>query len=180
MPLSYFCFAGSMIASAGWLDVALYASTRRAIVFHSGEAPPSEDTGIETFAFMRTPPDRKFGNVVYVEGGPGKRRGEKKADWSMTASRTNSAKARLRYLAGGGSGKNSVNGSSETVRSGPTGFGMDRGEVVGMAIQCETTTSVVVEEVPISVQVQRGQRQGETGSGGKTPERQPEGSVASG
>lgn len=155
VPLSYFCFAGSMIASAGWLDVALYASTRRAIVFHSGEAPPSEDTGIETFAFMRTPPERKFGNVVFVEGGPGKRKGKdssKKKSGGMammTASRTNSAKARLRYLASGG--KNSVNGSMETVRSGPMGFGMDRGEVVGMAIQCETTTSVVVEEVPVPV-----------------------------
>ncbi|KAM7202553.1 G protein-coupled glucose receptor regulating Gpa2 domain containing protein [Naviculisporaceae sp. PSN 640] len=167
VPLSYFCFAGSMIASAGWLDVALYASTRRAIVFHSGEAPPSEDTGIETFAFMRTPPDRKFGNVVY---------------------------ARLRYLAGGGSGKTSVNGSLETVRSGPMGFGMDRGEVVGMAIQCETTTSVVVEEVPLSgqaavlAQAQTGQQKRQRlhvdGGGGSssermTAEKQSEGSITS-
>ncbi|KAK4209162.1 G protein-coupled glucose receptor regulating Gpa2-domain-containing protein [Rhypophila decipiens] len=171
VPLSYFCFAGAMIASAGWLDVALYASTRRTIVFHSGEKPPGQDTGIETFAFMRslTPPDRKFGNVVFVEGGPRKRRGQKDdkrgisntSNWGWSIERgviggrsrslsssARSARARLRYLAGGRAGSSySVNGSSETIRGGNMGFGMDRGEVVGMAIQCETTTSVVVEEV---------------------------------
>ena len=147
VPLSYFCFAGAMIASAGWLDVALYASTRRAIVF-SGEAPPSEDTGIETFAFMRTPAGQKFGNVVFVSGGGGKGgdkgRSKRLADWRPRTGGSG-AKARLRSLA---SGKSSVNGSKETVRS-VTGFGMDKGEVVGMAIQCETTTTVVVEEVDV-------------------------------
>ncbi|KAK3326165.1 G protein-coupled glucose receptor regulating Gpa2-domain-containing protein [Apodospora peruviana] len=139
VPLSYFCFAGAMIASAGWLDVALYASTRRAIVF-SGEAPPSEDTGIETFAFMRTPAGQKFGNVVYVSGGDRDGKPRRWADWRPKQA---SSRPRLRNL---GSGKNSVNGSKETVRS-MTGFGMAKGEVVGMAIQCETTTTVVVEEV---------------------------------
>ncbi|KAK0720270.1 G protein-coupled glucose receptor regulating Gpa2-domain-containing protein [Lasiosphaeris hirsuta] len=141
VPLSYFCFAGSMIASAGWLDVALYSTTRRAIVF-SGEAPPSQDTGLGTFAFMRTPVDRKFGNVVLVEAGDPK--GTRKR-WEMLRPAKVSAGARLRNL---GSGNNSRNGSKETVNSSMQGFGMGGGEVMGMAIQCETTTSVTVEDAP--------------------------------
>ncbi|KAK5656886.1 hypothetical protein OQA88_4437 [Cercophora sp. LCS_1] len=131
VPLSYFCFAGSMIASAGWLDVALYSSTRRAIVF-SGEAPPSQDTGIGTFAFMRAAEAKPLGNVTSVSAGDPKglkRRWESKK---------------------GLKGLGSVNGSKETVGSGTSGmqgFGMGGGEVMGMAIQCETTTSVTVEEV---------------------------------
>ncbi|TAQ85518.1 hypothetical protein B7494_g6174 [Chlorociboria aeruginascens] len=50
ISLGYFCFAGSMIACNGWLDVLLYASTRAEIVF--SPYPPGEETGLETFAFM--------------------------------------------------------------------------------------------------------------------------------
>lgn len=66
VPLSYFCAAGALITSNGWLDVLLWGSTRRSIVFGDvGE----EDVGINTFTFMRTPPNRRFGNMVWVEGG---------------------------------------------------------------------------------------------------------------
>lgn len=66
VPLSYFCAAGGLITSNGWLDVLLWGSTRRSIVFGDvGE----EDVGINTFTFMRTPPNRRFGNIVWVEGG---------------------------------------------------------------------------------------------------------------
>lgn len=68
VPLGYLCFAGVMLGSAGFLDTLLYATTRRSIIF-SGEKPPTQDTGINTFAFVRTPPGRKFGNVVFVRGG---------------------------------------------------------------------------------------------------------------
>jgi len=137
VPLSYFCFAGAMIASAGWLDVILYSSTRRAIVF-SGEAPPSQDTGLETFAFMRAPEELRFGNTVSVSAG--ERNGIRKR-WDRWRPSKPSAGARLRNL---GTGNNSRNGSKETIGS---GFGMGLGEVMGMAIQCETTTSVTIEEV---------------------------------
>jgi hypothetical protein len=146
VSLAYFCFAGSMIASAGWLDVALYSSTRRSIVF-SGEAPPSQDTGIETFAFMRTPAGRRFGNVVYVSGG--EKDGYKGRRWAWWNGKVVSG-ARLRTLTGlsggGGGSVTSRNGSKETLGS-MKGFGMGAGEVMGMAIQCETVTTVVVEEV---------------------------------
>ncbi|KAK3936620.1 G protein-coupled glucose receptor regulating Gpa2-domain-containing protein [Diplogelasinospora grovesii] len=148
VPLSYFCFAGAMIASAGWLDVALYSSTRRSIVF-SGDAPPSQDTGLETFAFMRTPAGRNFGNVVYVSGGVPE---EKRRRWnsSKTWVKT-SAGARLRTALAGatGSGNSSRNGSKVTLGS-MQSLGMGNGEVWGTAIQCETTTSVVVEIAPVA------------------------------
>jgi hypothetical protein len=50
VSLSYFCMGGTMIACNGWLDVLLYASTRADIVF--ADFPPSEDAGIDTFAWM--------------------------------------------------------------------------------------------------------------------------------
>jgi hypothetical protein len=138
VPLSYFCFAGVMIASAGWLDVVLYSSTRRAIVF-SGEAPPSQDTGIGTFAFMRPPVELKLGNIVSVSAGNSQGLRNRWDKWRPSKP---TAGARLRNL---GSGNNSRNGSKETIGS---GFGMGLGEVMGMAIQCETTTTVTVEEAP--------------------------------
>ncbi|KAI0022179.1 hypothetical protein F4780DRAFT_205989 [Xylariomycetidae sp. FL0641] len=69
-PLAYFCFAGVLTASNGWLDVILFASTRRSIVFAHGQALGDEDDGLNTFAFMRTPP-AEFGNKVWVRGGGG-------------------------------------------------------------------------------------------------------------
>ncbi|KLU85244.1 hypothetical protein MAPG_04272 [Magnaporthiopsis poae ATCC 64411] len=69
VPLVYFIFAGATITLGGFLDVLLYSWTRRAIVFSAGARPPSQDLGLVTFNFMRTPPGRKLGNVVYVSGG---------------------------------------------------------------------------------------------------------------
>lgn len=129
VSLAYFCFAGSMIACNGWMDAALYSYTRRAIVFADG--PPSQDTGIDTFAFMRTPPARKYGNVVIVSGGQDERR--KAERWGGGAIK-GSRVGKLKALGKG-------NGSEEELK----GFGMGKGEVMGMAIRCETTTTVSVE-----------------------------------
>ena len=46
----WFCFAGAMITSNGWLDVLLYCLTRRITLF--SDQAPDLDNGIETF---RTP-----------------------------------------------------------------------------------------------------------------------------
>lgn len=132
VSLMYFCFAGSMIACNGWLDVLLYSTTRRSIVF-SGEAP-SQDTGLDTFAFMRTPPTRKFGNVVIVSGGQDPEgKGRRWNKWSEKVVRDGGQLGKL---------KTEKNASADSLR----GFGMGQGAVMGMAIQCETTTSVSVEE----------------------------------
>ncbi|KAI8633821.1 hypothetical protein F5Y19DRAFT_254025 [Xylariaceae sp. FL1651] len=69
-PLSYFCFAGALTASNGWLDVVLFATTRRSIVFAHGADLGNEDTGINTFAFMHPTP-KTFGNTIWVRGGHG-------------------------------------------------------------------------------------------------------------
>ncbi|OBT40879.1 hypothetical protein VE00_08804 [Pseudogymnoascus sp. WSF 3629] len=66
VSLVYFCVAGSMIACNGWLDVLLYATTRADIVFTA--YPPSDDIGLETFAFMGK--GHTFGTVTTVEAGP--------------------------------------------------------------------------------------------------------------
>ncbi|TEA11995.1 hypothetical protein C8034_v006952 [Colletotrichum sidae] len=66
VSLEYFCLAGAMIASNGWLDVLLFSTTRHVIIF--GAPLDSEETGIETFAFMRTPANRRYGNMVWVQG----------------------------------------------------------------------------------------------------------------
>ncbi|KAH8589961.1 G protein-coupled glucose receptor regulating Gpa2-domain-containing protein [Bisporella sp. PMI_857] len=61
--LAYFCVAGSMIACNGWMDVLLYASTRRDIVF--SEHAPGEETGLETFAFLGK--GHKMGNTTIIQ-----------------------------------------------------------------------------------------------------------------
>ena len=66
VPISYFCIAGALIGSNGWLDVLLWGLTRRNLLFNADVG--SEETGIGTFAFMRTPHDRQYGNIVWVEG----------------------------------------------------------------------------------------------------------------
>ncbi|KAK4679470.1 hypothetical protein QC764_204430 [Podospora pseudoanserina] len=70
-PVLFSSVAGSLLASAGLLDVLLYSLTRKSIVF-SGQKPPTQDTGLETFGFMasslRTPHGRAFGNMVFIEG----------------------------------------------------------------------------------------------------------------
>ncbi|GKT40216.1 uncharacterized protein ColSpa_00397 [Colletotrichum spaethianum] len=66
IPLEYFCLAGAMIASNGWLDVLLFSTTRHVIIFNA--SPDYEETGLETFAFMRTPANRRYGNMVWVQG----------------------------------------------------------------------------------------------------------------
>ncbi|KAI1133444.1 hypothetical protein F5Y10DRAFT_274311 [Nemania abortiva] len=66
--LGYFCFAGSLAASNGWLDVLLFTTTRRSIVFAQGDDIGKEDTGVTTFTFMNWTPNT-FGNTVWVRGG---------------------------------------------------------------------------------------------------------------
>lgn len=66
VPLWYFCVAGALITSNGWLDVLLWGTTRHTIVF--GPIDNTDALGLETFNFMRTPPDREFGNIVWVQG----------------------------------------------------------------------------------------------------------------
>jgi hypothetical protein len=67
IPYWYYCLAGAAITSCGWLDVLLYAFTRRALVF--SDAPPAiHECGLETFGIFRT--SEGFWSVrTTVEGG---------------------------------------------------------------------------------------------------------------
>lgn len=66
IPLWYFCAAGALITSNGWLDVLLWGTTRHTVVF--GPIDDAGALGLDTFSFMRTPPNREFGNIVWVQG----------------------------------------------------------------------------------------------------------------
>lgn len=60
----FYCWAGSMLASHGWLNVVLWSTT---ILFIGSR--DIEDTGLDRFAFVRTPHHRRFGNMIWVRGG---------------------------------------------------------------------------------------------------------------
>jgi G protein-coupled glucose receptor regulating Gpa2/G protein-coupled glucose receptor regulating Gpa2 C-term len=66
MPgFAWFCFAGAMITSNGWMDVCLYTLTRRIMLF-SDEPPP--DNGLETFSMpFSGAPLKRFGNRTTCE-----------------------------------------------------------------------------------------------------------------
>ncbi|KXH26322.1 hypothetical protein CSIM01_03700 [Colletotrichum simmondsii] len=139
VSLGYFCFAGAMIACNGWMDVVLYSSTRRSIVF-SCEGPPSQEVGLETFSFMcGTAP--KFGNTTIVMGGATseQKRLRRYNKWRERVARKGPNSGGLKAL--------KVDGieSTENMKGSMKGFGMGEGSVMGMAIQCETTTTVSVE-----------------------------------
>lgn len=63
VPIAWLLFAGAMITSNGWLDVGLYAVTRRILIF--SDELPSEDCGIETFVPLWATKTR-FGTVTEI------------------------------------------------------------------------------------------------------------------
>lgn len=81
VPLGYFCFAGAIIACNGFFDCLLFGTTRNAIIFAS--VVDGQETGLETFAFLQTPSNRRFGNMVWVQGGGRKTRQQAKRSSSQ-------------------------------------------------------------------------------------------------
>ncbi|KAK2728942.1 integral membrane protein [Colletotrichum kahawae] len=136
VSLEYFCLAGSMIASNGWLDVLLFSTTRHVIIFNA--SPDYEETGIETFAFMRTPANRRYGNMVWVQGGDGQTQHVSSGDegtggWLRKLFRRGSGRGIKRDGHRRSGAHRSI--SQESLRR--------RGATEG--IQMETVTTVVVE-----------------------------------
>lgn len=74
VPIAWLLFAGAMITSNGWLDVGLYAVTRRILIF--SDEPPSEECGIETFAplFVK---ESRFGTVTEITAAANEERAKK-------------------------------------------------------------------------------------------------------
>jgi hypothetical protein len=67
IPYAYFCLAGSMITSCGWLDVLLYAVTRRILIF-SEAAPSLDNLGVDTFA-LHVGKGSLWGTHTVITGG---------------------------------------------------------------------------------------------------------------
>ncbi|KAI2465770.1 G protein-coupled glucose receptor regulating Gpa2-domain-containing protein [Annulohypoxylon bovei var. microspora] len=146
VSVTYFCLAGAMIASNGWLDVLLFSTTRHSIIFN---APlDSENTGLETFAFMRTPYWRRYGNMVWVQGGAQTRDGGNDRQPRMRRSAVWGLDRLGRLMGWGGRDGRSKNGVGRW--NGGRGSGSQeslRGitETAETGIQMDTVTTVVVE-----------------------------------
>ena len=68
-PIEYLCFAGALMAANGFFDCVLWSTTRHSILFGPKQNLSVKDIGIDTFTFMQTPADRRFGNMIWVQGG---------------------------------------------------------------------------------------------------------------
>lgn len=139
VPLEFFCAAGALITSNGWLDVVLFGVTRRWLLFRADI--DTEDAGIGTFAFMRTPHDRKYGNMVWVQGPQSREDAvtpEAGDGWSLGWVKKFMGWRRLGFRSrgrpagrtGGASGKharrrNETNSSQESLRGATAGIQMD-------------------------------------------------------
>ncbi|KAI0842717.1 G protein-coupled glucose receptor regulating Gpa2-domain-containing protein [Hypoxylon sp. FL0890] len=145
VSIAYFCLAGAMIASSGWLDVLLFSTTRHSIIFNA--SPDSESTGLETFAFMRTPHWRRYGNMVWVQGGA---QGSSGGDnGQLVGRRTAWGLHKIGQLVRwrGRHGR-SMNGAGRWVGGQASGSQESLRGITGTAetgIQMDTVTTVVVE-----------------------------------
>lgn len=65
VPYWYFCLSGAAITSCGWIDVLIYAATRRALIL-SHEPPPRDAHGLNTFGWYNT--TNFYGTTTTIEG----------------------------------------------------------------------------------------------------------------
>jgi hypothetical protein len=140
VPISYFCTAGALITSNGWLDVLLWGVTRHRLLFTADI--DTEESGLETFNFMRTPQGRRWGNMVWVEGG-GHGHGHGGGDGGEESGRVGGlGKRRLGWRPRGFGAAGAAAGQDEGGR----GVGEGHGHLEdGLAIQMDMVTTVVVE-----------------------------------
>ena len=126
----YYCFAGTMIASNGLFDCIIFGSTRHSIVFGSAKDVNTNDTGLETFSFMRTPV-RAFGHEVWIQGGSGRGRGDPSVGgWWPSITRGNSQKSGMYRARSRNPSQTSLRGDDDN----------------GMAIHLDVVTTMTVEE----------------------------------
>ncbi|KAL2153424.1 hypothetical protein VTH82DRAFT_4579 [Thermothelomyces myriococcoides] len=160
VPPSYFYISGALLGSNGWLDVLLWSVTRHRLLFRADV--DEEDHGLDTFTFMRTPHGRRWGNMVWVQGGAG-RGGEAGRETEKTT------KEKLGDLlkrgtgwrslfgfggdgddsSGGGGGGGSGTGTGDGRNSRASGHDrheLGGGREEGLAIQMDMVTTVVVEQ----------------------------------
>ncbi|KAL7790792.1 G protein-coupled glucose receptor regulating Gpa2 domain-containing protein [Trichoderma ceciliae] len=129
VPLGFFCFAGALISLNGFFDCLLFGTTRHSIIFASKYDLDAADTGVKTIAFLQTPKARRYGNMVWIQGGQGgRRKPEPKTtggwwSWQRLAGQSGSLRGEKRRRPRGS--------SQESLR--------------GPGIQMDLVTTVVVE-----------------------------------
>ncbi|KAK4234636.1 G protein-coupled glucose receptor regulating Gpa2-domain-containing protein [Achaetomium macrosporum] len=155
VPIWYFCVAGALITSNGWLDVLLWGVTRHRLLFNA--EVDSEDSGLHTFTFMRTPSERRFGNMIWVEGGRAGedsagedgggrgRRGEGEEEVGLGRWVKRRMGWRPLFSFGGGNGGGAGGGASAVQGDAREVSRGGEGREDGMAIQMDMVTTVVVE-----------------------------------
>jgi hypothetical protein len=133
VPLGYMCFAGAMISSNGVFDCILFGTTRNAIVFASKDEVDRPDMGLDTFTFMQTPRARRYGNMIWVQGGDGNFESTKDERvggwWQLRGAGERSERVRGRRR---GAGSRSV--SQESLK-GPGAILMDRVTTVVVEVE---------------------------------------------
>ncbi|TLD25001.1 hypothetical protein PspLS_05901 [Pyricularia sp. CBS 133598] len=150
--IPYFCAAGALISANGILDVLIWGCTRRDIVF--GDVDETSDSlGLDSFAFMRTPRDRKYGNIIVVEGAMGRQQKQQKQQQQQQRTLTGDAprkpgRSRTRAVGGAVARARSLSrgryGARRGRRAWPPGANSQEGLRGGITM--ETVTTVVVEE----------------------------------
>ncbi|KAH6647041.1 hypothetical protein BKA67DRAFT_684555 [Truncatella angustata] len=129
---TYYYIAGLTLATNGFWNTILWSTT---IIYSTPE--DMRNTGLDDFAFIRTPTSRRYGNMVWING-PGTQRSHAAAagDGSWWWWKTGGATRRKRAV--------SRNTSQESLRGGAGGGG---GETVpDNCIHLDVITTVVVEE----------------------------------
>ncbi|KAK3905661.1 hypothetical protein C8A05DRAFT_41400 [Staphylotrichum tortipilum] len=154
VPLVYFCTAGALITSNGWLDVLLWGVTRHRLLF-GADGVDQQESGLETFAvpdLLRTPQGRRWGNIVWVEGGGNEKGGgvggkkggrEDKGSWGWVKRRMGWRE--LGFVAGSPGVRGSVN-APQPPPPPPVQTGRRKGRGAGLSIQMDMVTTVVVED----------------------------------
>ena len=85
IPYWWYCLAGAAITSCGWLDVVLYAMTRRVLIF-SHMPPPRNDFGFDTLGWKHGG-QGFWGTTTTIEG-PISNRRKKSNIFGRNTSRT--------------------------------------------------------------------------------------------
>ncbi|KAH7028100.1 uncharacterized protein B0I36DRAFT_385986 [Microdochium trichocladiopsis] len=161
--------SATLLSSLGFFNALLWAST---IIFSRRD--DLVDTGLEYFSFMRTPSDRQYGNMIWVQGGActpeddGDVRGQGLGDGGGGVGSNGSvlgtnrhgeerseSKHRWYLLGRGRNGSDSEiplrvqpSRASSTQRAGPSSHmnGADASRSGGGGIRLDVSTTVVVED----------------------------------
>ncbi|KXJ88460.1 hypothetical protein Micbo1qcDRAFT_207188 [Microdochium bolleyi] len=158
-PLEYstlfMTVAATLLASLGFFNALLWAST---IIFSHND--DLVDTGLQYFAFMRTPSDRQYGNMIWVQGGAARPEDDEAGGGGVVGGgedgnrRTGSAKGKWFLLGRGRNGSDSeiplrvqqpLAGQQQQHSRQPSRGGAGSSGV-GLGIRLDVSTTVVVED----------------------------------